>query len=200
MSNVEAPRPAVPAGVPVLRWLLLAVLAFAVVGSLLELPVALQAGAALWRRVTPVALLALFVAGYAGYRYVLVRQGRYSGGKALARVGLMVLGLAVIASLFLDRPVAPPSGPSVDLAAPLASADPAVRALAAEVARVRPAGEGRRHLAALAALAEDDSPEVRRQARASLGALTGADAGEGAGASSRWLELCRQRGLLPPGT
>jgi len=199
MSSPQANKPPEAAGVPVLRWVLLAVLATAAVGSLVELPRALQAGAAGWHRVGPVALLGLFVAGYAAYRFVLVRQGRYSGGKALVRVGLMVLAAGVIASLFLDRPVASPPGPSVDLAAPLASPDPVARALAAEVARMRPVEEGRRHLAALAALVEDGSPEVRREARASLDALVGADAGEGAGAAARWLDLCRQRGLLAPG-
>lgn len=142
-------------------------------------------------------LLGLFVAGYAAYRWVLVRQGRYSGGKALARVMLMVLVVGVIASIFLERPVVVPPGPTVELAGPLGSTDPVVRALAAEVVRSRPAEEGRRHLAPLAALTEDGSPEVRRQARASLSALVGADGGEGAGAAARWLDLCRQRGLLP---
>jgi hypothetical protein len=198
MANDPAPRIAVPGALRALRWVLLAVLATAAAASILGLPRAIQSNWPTWRRLAPVVLLALFVAGYAVYRFLLVRQGRYSGGKALVRVGLMLLLVGVVAGIALERPPLPPTGPALDLAGPLASGDPALRALAAEVARTRPVEEGRRHLARLAALTGDESAEVRRQARASLGALTGADVGEGEGAAARWLELCRSRGLLPP--
>jgi hypothetical protein len=102
----------------------------------------------------------------------------------------------VVANIALERAPPPPAGPGLDLAGPLASADPSLRALAAEVARVRPRPEGLRHAARLAALAEDPAPEVRREARATLGALVDGDGGEGAGATARWLELLRARGLL----
>jgi len=113
------------------------------------------------------------------------------------RVGLMVLLLGVIGSIALERPPVAPRGPGLDLAGPLTAGDPALRALAAEVARARPAEEGRRHLARLAELTEDADAGVRREARATLGALVGADAGEGAGAAARWMALARDRALLP---
>jgi hypothetical protein len=196
MLNAPAPRPAVPGAIRALRWVLLAVLTIAAAVSILQLPRASQAGWPAWRRLAPVVLLGLFVAGYAAYRYVLVRQGRYSAGKAMVRLGLMVLMVGVVAGILLERPPLPLPGPALDLAAPLAAPDPVLRALAAELVRSRPPEEGRRHLARLSALVEDPDLEVRRQARASLGALVGTDLGDGAGAAA-WLEACRARELLP---
>jgi len=70
-----------------------------------------------------------------------------------------------------------------------------VRAFAAELARHRPRDEGRSLAPGLAALLDDPSPEVRRQAHASLVAIVGADAGgEGPGAAGRW----RARLEAPP--
>jgi hypothetical protein len=197
MPNEPGPVAAVPSAIRALRWVLLVVLAVTAAASILGLPRAAQGGWPSWARLLPVALLALFVAGYAAYRFALVRAGRYSAGKALVRVGVMLLLLGVIASIALERPSPASPGRGLDLAGPLASEDPVARALAAELARVRPAEEGRRHLARLAALAEDPSAQVRSEARASLDVLVGADAGEGAGATGRWLALCRERGLLP---
>lgn len=197
MSNEPRPRAAVPGGLRALRWVLIGLLAAAAAAALFGLPRAFQGrlpGALRW---VPIVLLVLFVGGYAAYRFALARAGRYSEGKALVRVGLMVLLVGVIASIALERPPTPPPGPGVDLAGPLASPDPVLRALAAEVVRSRPAAEAQRHAERLLALLEDPSPEVRREARASLGALAGADGGEGPGAVARWRELCEARGLLP---
>jgi hypothetical protein len=108
----------------------------------------------------------------------------------------MLLLIGVIASIALDRPPGPPAGPGLDLAGPLASPDPALRALAAEVVRSRPAAEAQRHAEQLLALLEDPAPEVRQEARASLGVLAGADGGEGPGSAARWRELCEARGLV----
>lgn len=196
MPNDPRPRAALPAAVRVLRWVLLALLVAAAAGALLGLPRAVQGGWTRPARLAPVALLALFVGGYAVYRFMLARAGRYSEGKALVRVGLMVLLVGVIASIALERPPGPPAGPGLDLASPLASPDPVVRALAAEVVRARPAAEAERHAERLLALLDDPAPEVRREARASLGALTGADAGDGPDAVARWRELCEARGFL----
>lgn len=197
MTNEPRPRVAIPGAIRALRWVLLALLVAAAAAALLGLPRAFQGGWPSATRLVPVGLLVLFVGGYAAYRFALARAGRYSEGKALVRVGLMVLLVAVIASIALERPPGPPAGPGLDLAGPLASPDPALRALAAEVVRSRPPAEGRRHAAQLLALLEDPSPEVRQEARASLGALTGADGGEGPGAAARWRELCVAQGLLP---
>ncbi len=196
MSTEPRPRAALPGAIGALRWVLLALLIAAAAAALLGLPRAFQAEGTSALRLVPVALLVLFVGGYAAYRFALVRAGRYPAGKALVRVGLMVLLLGVVANIALERAPPPPAGPGLDLSGPLASADPSLRALAAEVARVRPRPEGLRHAARLAALAEDPAPEVRREARATLGALVDGDGGEGAGATARWLELLRARGLL----
>jgi hypothetical protein len=196
MQNEPRPRAAIPGGLRVLRWVLLALLVAAAAGALLGLPRAVQGGWTSPARLIPVGLLVLFVGGYAAYRFALARAGRYSEGKALVRVGLMVLLLGVIASIALERPPVAPAGPGLDLAGPLASPDPTVRALAAEVVRSRPAPEVQVHAERLLALLEDPVPEVRREARASLGALVGADGGEGPGAPARWRELCEARGLV----
>jgi hypothetical protein len=59
--------------------------------------------------------------------------------------------------------------------------------MAAELARHRAPEEARRHVVRLVELLEDPSPEVRRQPRATLVTLAGADrGGEGDGAAARW--------------
>jgi hypothetical protein len=196
MSNEPSPRAAIPGGIRALRWVLLALLVSAATGAILGLPRAVQGGWPSAARLVPVALLVLFVGGYAAYRFWLARTGRYSEGKALVRVGLMLLLVGVIASIALERPPGPPAGPGLDLAGPLASPDPSLRALAAELVRSRPAAEGQRHAERLLTLLVDPAPEVRREARASLGVLTGSDLGEGEGAAARWRELCEARGLV----
>lgn len=140
-------------------------------------------GAVLW---VPPAFLAAFVVVYGAYRFVLVRSGRYPAGKALVRVGLLVLVVSVVAGIVLERgPV--PAGSPVDLARALRSSDADVRAMAAELVRHRPREAALLLAEPLAELTEDPSPEVRRQAHASLVAIAGADVGgEGPGAAERW--------------
>jgi hypothetical protein len=144
----------------------------------------------------PPTLLALFVVGYAAYRMALVRAGRYPAGKALVQVAVMFLVLAIVAGVTLRPGDAPRSGQGpVGLSRPLASTDPDVRALAAEVARTRPPEQGRAVAGRLVELLDDPAPEVRRQAHASLVAIAGADVGgEGPGAAARWREWLRTAG------
>jgi HEAT repeats len=183
-----------PGWVGSLRFVLLALLAVSAAFTLGALPT-LHRGIAqgrwpatvLW---VPPALLALFVLLFAGYRFALVRAGRYPAGRAFLQVGLIGLVSAVIAGIATAPPPEPESerGP-VPLEHALASGDPTVRALAAEVVRHRPRAEGLRHVPRLIHLVEDPSPAVRREARASLAALAGRDVGgEGRGASARWRE------------
>jgi hypothetical protein len=141
----------------------------------------------------PPALLALFIVGYAAYRLALVRAGRYRAGKALVQVAVMFLVLAIVAGVALRPGEAPPRGQgTVTLSRPLASTDPDVRALAAEVARYRPAEQGRAVAARLVELLDDPAPEVRRQAHAALVAIAGSDVGgEGPHAATRWREWIR---------
>jgi hypothetical protein len=196
MPTAPRPRLAIPRIVLTLRWILFALLLAAAGAALLGLPRALEAGGSAALRVVPVALLVLFIAGYATYRFALVRAGRYSAGKALVQVGVMCLILGVVAGIFTERP-APEHVPGVDLAQPLASPDPVVRALAAEVCRHRPPAEARRHLERLVALLDDGSPEVRREAHVTLVKLAGRDAGAAAGSAEAWRSLWRDKGLLP---
>jgi hypothetical protein len=146
----------------------------------------------------PPALLAIFIVGYAAYRMALVRAGRYGAGKALVQVALMFLVGAVIAGVALrpgERPAARGQGP-IGLARPLASSDPEVRALAAEVVRLRPPEQGRAVAGRLVELLDDPAPEVRRQAHAALVALAGSDVGgSGSGAAERWREWARTSGV-----
>ncbi|HSN15424.1 MAG TPA: HEAT repeat domain-containing protein, partial [Anaeromyxobacteraceae bacterium] len=93
----------------------------------------------------------------------------------------------------IDRDVAGPAERPVDLSRAFVSSERDLRALAAEVVRSRPRGEALGHAERLVALLSDPSPEVRRQAHASLTALLGQDLGEGAGAAERW-----RAALAPP--
>jgi hypothetical protein len=150
-------------------------------------PLALAAGPA---------LLAVFAVGYAAYRIVLVRAGRYPAGKALVRIALMAAVVGVVAGLVRAPPDAraPGQGP-VDLSRPLLSSDPEIRALAAEMVRHRPRAQALDAVPRLVALLEDRAPEVRRQARLSLTALAGRDVGgDGPGATARWRDYWRDAG------
>jgi len=195
MPSEPRPRLALPSVVRLLRWILFAVLLAAAVVALVGVPRALQAGWPSGLRFVPVALLAVFVAGYAVYRFTLVKVGHYDSGKALVRVGLMLLVLGVIAGLSLERPPARPAA-GVGLLGPLTGSDAVARALALEVARSRPREQVLPLLPQLVTLAEDPAPEVRSEASRTLAAITGEDAGEGEGAAQRWRAVCLRRGLL----
>ena len=144
-------------------------------------------------------LLASFIALYAAYRFALVRAGRYHAGKAFVQIGLMVLVLALALPGSLDRWRAAGTVRAVDLSRHLLSPDAETRALAAELARHRDRSDALRYVPRLVQLLEDSSPEVRRQARASLIALAGTDAGrEGAEASQRWRAWWKSQGVGVP--
>jgi len=185
-------RPRTPRAVRVARWVLFALLLVSAALTLFGVPLLQRAVAAgRWPPFTlalPPALLAVFIAGYAAYRIALVRAGRYSAGKALVQVAVMLLVLGVVAGVALVPPEgAGPGQAAVKLERPLASSDPDVRALAAELARHRPPEQALAVAERLADLLDDPAPEVRRQAHASLVALAGADVGgEGPGAGARW--------------
>jgi hypothetical protein len=181
-----------------MRWILFVLLLLAAALTFVGLPELQRAVASgRWPRAIllgPPAILSLFIVGYAGYRFVLVRAGRYSAGKALVQVGLMMLVLTVVVGLVWERGHAPPSDRIVDLARPLGSGDPDARAMAAELVRYRPPEVATRLVPRLIELLDDPSPEVRRQAHDSLVALAGADpGGVGSGAAARWRAYWRER-------
>ncbi len=193
-----------PASVRALRWILFALLLSAAALTLLGVPELGRAVAAgRWPRAAlalPPATLAAFICVYAVYRYALVRAGRYPAGKALAQVALMVVVLGVIVGLVLDvaqgERTAAPASP-VDLARPLRAPDANVRAMAAELVRHRDRTSALRQVPRLLELLDDRSPEVRRQAHASLAALAGRDVGgEGPGATARWREYWIREGVV----
>ena len=74
MPTAPRPRLAIPRAVLTLRWVLFALLLAAAGAALLGLPRALQAGGSTALRVLPVALLVLFIAGYATYRFALAAE------------------------------------------------------------------------------------------------------------------------------
>lgn len=189
-----------PKVVRVARWVLFGLLIVSATWTLVGLPeLQREVLAGRWPRAAlagPPALLAVFVLGFAAYRLTLVRAGRYGAGKAFVQVAVMFLVLAVVTGVAL-RPIERPAGQGpAALARPLASSDPDVRALAAEVARHRPVEDVRPVVGRLVELLDDPAPEVRRQAHAALVALAGADVGgEGPGAPARWRSWARDAGL-----
>ena len=192
-----------PQAVRAARWVLYVLLLVSAALTLFGLP-ELQRAVAAGRSppvalAAPPALLAIFVVGYAAYRIALVRAGRYGAGKTLVQVAVMFLVVAVVAGVALRPGEGPPvRGEPVPLVRALASADPDVRALGAELARYRPREQSRAVVGRLVELLDDPAPEVRRQAHAALIAVAGSDAGgEGPGATARWRDWARREGLLP---
>jgi hypothetical protein len=181
------------------RWVLFGLLLLSAALTLFGLPELQRAVAAgRWPSAAlalPPALLAVFIVGYAAYRVALVRAGRYTAGKAMVQVGVMLLVLGVVAGAVLVPPERAPGQLPVPLGHALASSDPEVRALAAELARHRPRAEALAVAPRLVDLLEDPAPEVRRQAQASLVAMAGGDVGgSGPGAAERWRAWSRSGG------
>jgi hypothetical protein len=145
--------------------------------------------------VAPV-LFALFVMGFGAYRFAAVRAGRYHAGKAFVQLGLLALVAVAFVPGSLERWRASGVAPVLDLQRQLRSSDPAARAMAAELVRHRAPDDARRYVPTLVTLLADRSPEVQRQARASLVALAGEDAGgEGPDAAERWRTWWASRGV-----
>jgi small-conductance mechanosensitive channel len=145
------------------------------------------------------ALLAAFIVLFAAYRFALVRAGRYLAGKAFVQVGLMVLVLTLVLPGSLDRWRSVRTVRPVDLSRHLQAPDAETRALAAELARHREPADALRYVPRLIELLEDPSPEVRRQARSSLIAIAGTDAGgDGPDEAGRWRGWWRARHAAAP--
>jgi hypothetical protein len=143
------------------------------------------------------ALLGLFIALFAYYRYRRVQTGRYGAGKAFVQVGLMVIILTFLLPQSFERYRSAGLVASVDLGSHLTSPDPEERALAAELARFRPRSDALRHVPRLLVLLDDSAPEVRLQAHDTLVALAdGQDpGGQGEGSRERWSAYWKSRGL-----
>jgi len=188
--SVSSQQPAHAPGSRVARLLLYLLLLAAAAAALWTTPGLMEAGRVEHRSplllIAPI-LLAVFVVGFAAYRFTLVRAGRYHAGKAFVQVGFMALVLALLLPGSLGRWRAAGTTRPVDLTHQLASRDPDARAMAAELARHRTPPDSLRYVPTLVALLDDSSPEVRRQARASLVSMAGEDAGgTGPDAPQRW--------------
>jgi hypothetical protein len=158
-----------------------------------------------WAESIAPGLFGLFLAIYVVYRLALVRAGRYPGLPALFQIGLGALVFILLLpgtrqQLSGDIPPAAQSrlsGP-VDLAELLRASDARVRAVAAELAGLRPRGE--RWAPQLLERLADDEAEVRSAARAALVRIAGSDATAGltdADAQVRWRAEAVARGWVP---
>jgi hypothetical protein len=144
-------------------------------------------------------LLGAFGIGFTAYRFTLVRAGRYHAGKAFVQVMLIGLVLFLFVPGSVERWRASGSMPPVDLTRQLRSSDAEARAMAAELVRHRTPEDARRYVPRLVALLDAASPEVRRQASASLVALAREDVGgSGPDAAERWRAFWASRGVAFP--
>jgi hypothetical protein len=191
-------RARTPRAMRAARWALYAVLAGSTALTVFALPeLQREVSSGRWPRAALAigpALLLAFLVGFVVYRLALVRAGRYPAGKALVRIALTAAVVGAVAGILRLPPDGSAAGHApVDLARQLRASSPEARAMAAELVRHRPAGEALAHADRLVALLDDPSPEVRRQARQSLAALAGGDAGgEGPDAAERWRARLRE--------
>lgn len=151
--------------------------------GLLYLLLVLSAGLALWARgstgrqpamvsqVAPWVFLGFLVL-FALYRFGLVRARRYPAVKAFFQIGA---GLLFFMLLLPGTRFDFAQRQGTELGQLLADPNPAVRAVAAEVARHRP--DGKQAASALARALDDRDPRVREEAHRSLVHLTGEDLG-----------------------
>jgi len=150
-----------------LRWVMWALLALAVVLTVLGPPpwltTRIQSGT--WPPLVllvPTALFGFFLVAFAIYRFSLVRAGHYNAAKAFLQVGLGVLVLLFMVRPSLERyrGAAHERNEAVDLAPLLTSPDPVARVAACEALAHRPktdpAHEGAKRLAS-----SDPDPRVR---------------------------------------
>ncbi|HEX4385262.1 MAG TPA: HEAT repeat domain-containing protein [Myxococcales bacterium] len=148
-----------------------------------------------WVRGAAPAVFLLFVAVFAVYRFALVRARKYPAMTALFQVGLSALIWVLLLPSTRQKIV--PRHIIDDVPALFSSADPRVRALAAEVAGYRP--DGVKYVEGLIERLNDADARVRERARSSLQRLAGLDAApgeEGKPAVEKWRALARQRGWV----
>jgi hypothetical protein len=143
-----------------------------------------------WTQSVAPTIFAIFLAIFTVYRFALMRAKKYPAATGLFQVGLGAL-IWVLLLPSTRQKIRPPSAPSDEVPALMASPDPRVRALAVEVAGYR--GDGAHYAGDLIERLEDADPVVRERAHAALVRLAGSDVGQEPDA---WRELARQRGWL----
>jgi len=137
----------------------------------------------------------VFIVVFAIYRFSLVRAKQYPAMTGLFQVGLTALIWVLLLPSTRQKMVLHRSAD--DVPALFSSADPRVRALAAEVAGYRP--DASRYTPGLIDRLNDADDRVRRRAHASLTRIFGSDASpgeEGPSAMEKWRSAARQRGFL----
>jgi len=142
-----------------------------------------------WTHVAAPTVFAVFLVVFCIYRFALIRARKYP-----AAIGLFQIGLGALIWVLLLPSTRAKFGSTEnadDVAALMSSADPRVRALAAETAGYRPAGA--RYASELIDRLQDADPRVRTHAHASLVRLAGTDVGLSAAA---WKDVARRRGWL----
>jgi hypothetical protein len=151
---------------------------------------------AVLRGAAPV-VFGIFIIVFAIYRIALVRARKYPAMTGLFQIGLSAL-IWVLLLPSTRQKIVPPRGANDDVPALFSSADPRVRALAAEVAGYRP--DGTRYAAGLIERLNDADAGVRDRARASLRRLAGgvdaAPGEQGEAAMEKWRALARDRGWI----
>ena len=141
-----------------------------------------------WTHVAAPTLFAIFLVVFAVYRFALVRAKKYPAATGFFQVGLGAL-IWVLLLPGTRQKIAPPPGVEDDVAVLLSSPDARVRALAAELAGLRP--KGSRYAAKLIDRLDDADPAVRSRAHDSLVHIAGTDPGS---STDAWRALAQQRG------
>jgi hypothetical protein len=140
-----------------------------------------------WMQVVAPTLFAIFLVIFAFYRFALVRARKYPAAIGFFQVGLGAL-IWVLLLPSTRQKIAPSRGSQDEVAALMSSADPRVRALAAEVAGYRP--NGSKYAEMLIDRLDDADPSVRGRAHGSLVRLFGTDAGT---SSEAWRNVAKDR-------
>ena len=140
-----------------------------------------------WTHVVAPTLFGVFLVVFAVYRFALVRAKKYPAATGFFQVGLGAL-IWVLLLPSTRHEFAPPPGED-DVAVLMSSADPRVRAVAAELAGYRP--QGARYAAQLIEHLDDADPAVRGRAHDSLVRIAGTDAGTSA---EKWRKVAKEHG------
>jgi hypothetical protein len=147
-------------------------------------------------RAAPI-LFGIFLVVFAVYRLALVRAKKYPAATGLFQIGLGALVWVLLLPGSRERLAAPPRSGRDDVEVYLASPQPQLRALAAEVAGYR--NDPARYAGPLIEHLADPDPRVRETARVSLVRMAGGDAAPGAtgkSAQEQWRAFARDRGWI----
>ncbi|MCA1825790.1 MAG: hypothetical protein ABR567_23185 [Myxococcales bacterium] len=141
-----------------------------------------------WTQVAAPTLFAVFLVVFAIYRFALVRARKYPAATGFFQVGLGAL-IWVMLLPGTRQKIAPPPASADSVPVLMTSSDARVRALAAELAGLRP--HGSKYAAQLIDRLDDSDAAVRARAHESLVHIAGTDPGT---STDAWRELAKRRG------